>query len=111
MTTTIIINPDDHHILSATAEEVILRGELDWVDGPCILRVSRVTYFAAMTDWLDHKAEYARGWKGEFCGVGGISFEGTLAKGKKAWLRDDDDNPVNVKTYTATEFFVDMEHG
>ena len=102
------VNPDDKHILSATAKEVILRGEHR--SQPCVLKITRETYFAAMTKWLDGKARYA-GETGEYGGVGDIIFEATPTTEKQsAWLNIEDQR-ISVATYTATRFFVDMEYG
>lgn len=121
----ISVNPDDRHILSATDTEAILLGQDD-DDASCILHVSRDVYFQAMTAWLDHKADYMKRWDGEFCGVGNIYFDGSLVKDQHGWLNsvtfglkeppdDIDDEAWNhktkVETYTAEEFDIDMEHG
>jgi hypothetical protein len=102
----VYVNPDvDSHILSATAKEVILRGctfEKDSPEAepqPYVLKITRETYFAAMTEWLDGKAEYAD-LTGEYCGQGVIVFEATLAEKQSAWLTIDG-NRTSVATHSA----------
>jgi hypothetical protein len=108
---------DDHHILSADDNNAILLGHTDdddEDDDRCVLLVTREVYLAATSAWLDAKAEMARTYNGEFCGVGPIYFN-------KAKLHNEVEHrlpaldavkgEVVVDAYTATEFEVDMEHG
>jgi hypothetical protein len=107
--TEITINPDYRYILSATESEVMLDGFDDDIE--CVLRVSRETYFAAITAWLDNKMDYACRYNGEYCGVGSIEFEGQRDYKQKAYLNDRKGNPVPANVYTADKFSIDMEHG
>jgi hypothetical protein len=122
--TSIYVDPDDKHILSATDTKAILLGRAD--DRPCILHISRETYHQAMDSWLDHKADYRKRWNNEFCGVGVIAFEATLMNGRNGWLNsltfglievpDDLDDEAwthktQVELYHAAKFTIDMEHG
>jgi hypothetical protein len=121
--TTVSVNPDDFHILSATATEAVLKGSVDnevsHTDTPCVLIVKRAVYFAALTAWLDGKTDYASRTGGSFCGVGRIYFEAKLKKKSSHHLRvhaidaaeDDDGQMVGCDSYSANTFDVDMEHG
>ena len=128
--TEISINPDHHHILSADAKRVILLGYVDTGDKApgdddeaCVLMILRGDYFAALDEWLDRKADYNR--NGEFAGIGALVFEeAKLSRAKHHVARhllEDASNwdgsdtrwheMIDVRTFTATQFFVDMEHG
>jgi hypothetical protein len=116
---TVIVNPDQRrHILSATRYDVILLGHVSPPDNeddvPCVLYVLRETWFAAMKEWLDRKADYNGSWGG----VGFIMFEHATLSGPGYRLPahvvgiDPDGPAVGVKTYFATSAFaVDMEDG
>ena len=120
--TTVLVNPDDNHILSADDDNAILLGRLRSDETRCALMVPRAAYLAAMSDWLDHKADYSRRWCGEFCGVGDIVWDDVKLRADRNFhLIDDcfsDDDPefwtprrVAVPCYEGTAFDIDMEHG
>lgn len=121
------VSPDgDMFILSATKKDVILKVNLNFEeDNVCILYVDRKLFRKAFDGWLDRKAEYNRSYNGEFCGQGSIYFEGLVELPAGAYLSrfmledtndwDEDSDKwgerVDVKSYRATSFCVDMEHG
>jgi hypothetical protein len=120
----ISIDPDQHHILSATKDQVILKGHDDTDDmTDCVLFVSRETYLAAIAGWLDRKMEISTSYKGEWCGVGTINFASRLLKKNShhfsvvVEVEDDGENDgieivnVSASSYDAIEFDIDMEHG
>lgn len=113
----IIVDPDTHHILSVVRGQVLLLGHIGYAGSACILMVSRATYHAAIDDWLDRKADY--GARNEFAGVGNIVFEDATETKHRYYLAaplvndggTDWGRTINVKTFKATAFMVDMEHG
>jgi hypothetical protein len=126
--------PDDQRILSATESTVtILACDYDHdadSGGRCLLKLNRDLYFAALTDWLDHKTSYCA--NGEFAGAGTVRLENLKLLPKEAHLSaylvesppDDLDldtdegmeffsKTVPVKHYSSTartKFEVQMEH-
>jgi hypothetical protein len=125
-TATVSVDPDQKHILSATSRIVFLLGHVydaDDSDSRCILTVPRTAYLAAMSKWLDGKAEYGKR-TGGFAGVGSIVWDKAKLCKHTHFLMDyeetgneDDEHDgivakrVEVPGYIATDFSVDMEHG
>ena len=119
------ISPDDLLILSATKDDVILRGSYYNGDdfSTCILYITRTLFHEALDEWLNRKQDYSELWNGEFCGVGAIYFEGLTERPDGAHLlqalaepeKNDSDfawgTMVDVRSFTASSFSVDMEHG
>jgi hypothetical protein len=125
-TTNVSVDPDQLHILAATATEAVLLGttaigeneNIRWL--PCIIHVPRTAYLEAMSGWLDEKADYYSRY-GHYCGAGNIVWEAQMT-GDTVNIADDLDDLVdkltnskkrwvNVPIYTGSDFTVDMEHG
>ena len=122
------VNPDRLFMLSATEDDVILLGLYFGDDAQdcedCVLYITRELFRNALEEWLDRKAEYREMWN-SWCGVGSIVFEELSENPKPSYLarclvddtRDYDvedtrwGEMVEVRTFRASTFIVDMEHG
>jgi hypothetical protein len=118
--TTIMVDPDDKHILSADEHDAFLLGRVDYKER-CVF-VPRSVYLAALSKWLDGKAKYREIYQGGFAGVGWITFDDAeLQKDAHHYLNDFDEvdpddescevRAVEVPTYRGEAFDIDMEHG
>jgi len=123
MTPSIAYCDDVMTVLSATATDVILRGYIDTEDKdgnaqtPVVIHVTRDMYHRMVSKYLDEKARYYP----EFAGVGFTQVSGlTLRHDGGSHLTvyeyGADGEPIsstaiNVSSYDATDFVIEMEHG
>lgn len=64
-----------------------------------------------MGAWIDRKQDYNERWKGEWCGVGNITFDATPTDRMARFILNYADHPVDARIYRAEAFDIDMEHG
>jgi hypothetical protein len=113
--TTVIFQFDGLQILGVQGAQVFLTGECidDQHSQPCVIVLDRDYLVDLLNLWLDRKAAYSAAYKGEFCGVGYFDADKFIERpeSNRAWLWDEQEKRMAVRTFVVERMTVQIEHG